>query len=75
MAVLFVAGNVIAVPASPLEGCTTIAATLANNFAEADGLQRAALFALGLILLTMAFAIQVAAQYYLTLTKAKRGER
>lgn len=75
MAVLFVAGNVMAVPHSPFDGCTTIAATLANNFAEADGLQRSALFALGLILLAMAFAIQALAQYYLRLTGAKRGEK
>lgn len=75
MAVLFVAGNVMAVPGSLFDGCTTIAATLANNFAEADGLQRSALFALGLILLAMAFAIQALAQYYLRLTGAKRGEK
>ncbi|MEG2062623.1 MAG: phosphate ABC transporter permease subunit PstC [Kiritimatiellia bacterium] len=75
MAVLFVAGNVMEVPHSLLDGCTTIAATLANNFAEADGLQRSALFALGLILLLMAFLIQVIAQYYLRMTQAGRGEK
>lgn len=75
MAVLFVAGNVMEAPGSLFDGCTTIAATLANNFAEADGLQRSALFALGLILLGMAFAIQVLAQYYLRMTGAKRGEK
>ena len=75
MAVLFVAGNIMKVPLGFLDGCTTIAATLANNFAEADGIQRSALFALGLILLVMAFAIQVLAQYYLRMTGAKRGEK
>lgn len=75
MAVLFVAGNVMRVPHALTDGCTTIAATLANNFAEADGLQRSALFALGLILLVMAFLIQLLAQYYLRMTGAKRGER
>ncbi len=75
MAVLFVAGNVMQVPTNLLSGCTTIAATLANNFAEADGIQRSVLFALGLILLVMAFAIQVLAQYYLRMTSAKRGEK
>lgn len=74
MAVLFVAGNVMEVPGSLLDGCTTIAATLANNFAEADGLQRSALFALGLVLLVMAFALQGVAQLYLRRTGAKRGE-
>ena len=75
MAVLFVAGNIMQVPVGFLDGYTTIAATLANNFAEADGIQRSALFALGLILLVMAFAIQVLAQYYLRMTGAKRGEK
>ena len=75
MAVLFVAGNIMKAPTGLLDGCTTIAATLANNFAEAEGVQRSALFALGLILLVMAFAIQVLAQYYLRMTSAKRGEK
>ena len=75
MAVLFVAGNIMKAPTGLLDGCTTIAATLANNFAEAEGIQRSALFALGLILLVMAFAIQVLAQYYLRMTSAKRGEK
>ena len=55
-------------------GATTIASTLANNFPEADGLQRSALFALGLVLLVMSFSIQILAQYYLHATSAKRGE-
>ena len=75
MAVLFVIGNMMEVPTALFDSGTTIAATLANNFAEADGLQRSALFALGLILLAMSFGIQVLAQYYLQLTSAKRGEK
>lgn len=75
MAVLFVCGNMMEVPEGLLGGCTTIAATLANNFAEAEGLQRSVLFALGLVLLAMAFSIQVLAQYYLRLTGARRGEK
>lgn len=75
MAVLFVIGNIMDVPAALFDSGTTIAATLANNFAEADGLQRSALFALGLVLLVMAFGIQVFAQYYLHLTSSKRGEK
>ena len=74
MAVLFVIGNLMDMPEDIFSGATTIAATLANNFAEADGLQRSALFALGLVLLLMSFAIQVAAQYYLHATSARRGE-
>ncbi|MGI5922474.1 MAG: phosphate ABC transporter permease subunit PstC [Lentisphaeria bacterium] len=74
MAVLFVIGNLMDMPEDIFSGATTIAATLANNFAEADGLQRSALFALGLVLLLMSFSIQVAAQYYLHATSARRGE-
>ncbi|HOG50389.1 MAG TPA: phosphate ABC transporter permease subunit PstC, partial [Lentisphaeria bacterium] len=72
MAVLFVIGNIMDMPENLLSGATTIASTLANNFPEADGLQRSALFALGLVLLTMSFGIQILAQYYLHATSAKR---
>ncbi len=74
MAVLFVIGNMMEVPDSLFSGGTTIAATLACNFAESDGLQRSSLFALGLILLLLCFGIQVLSQYYLRLTGARRGE-
>lgn len=75
MAVLFVIGNLTDVPAALFDSGTTIAATIANNFAEADGLLRSVLFALGLVLFAMSFAIQVFAQYYLHLTSVKRGEK
>lgn len=75
MAVLFVVGNLMDMPDNLFSSATTIAATLANQFAEADGLQKSALFALGLILLGMSFAIQLLAQYYLHATQSKRGER
>ncbi len=75
MAVLFVIGNIPALPDSVFAGGTTIAATLANSFAEADGLLRSSLFALALILLVMSFAIQVAAQGYLVAAAKYQGER
>ncbi len=75
MAVLFVIGNLCELPTGIFSGATTISATLANNFAEAEGLQRSALFALGLILLFISFGIQVAAQYYLNRTLRKNGVR
>lgn len=75
MAVLFVIGNIPAIPHSLFDSGTTISATLANNFAEADGLMRSVLFALGLLLLAMSFAVQLFAQYYLSATGAKRGEK
>ena len=62
MAVLFVCGGVSAIPTGLFDGCTTIAATLANDFAEADGLHKSALFGLGAILLTLEFAIQIVTQ-------------
>lgn len=74
MAVLFVIGNMLEMPAGLFSGGTTIAATIAANFAEAEGLQQSALFALGLILLCMSLGIQIIAQYYLNLTGARRGE-
>ena len=74
MAVLFVIGNVMEMPETSYSGATTIASAIANNFSEATGMQRSALFALGFILLAMSFGIQVLAQYYLHATGAKRGE-
>ena len=63
MAVLFVCGGVNALPTGLLDGCTTIAATLANDFAEADGLHKSALFGLGAVLLALEFGIQVITQF------------
>ena len=75
MAVLFVIGNLMEMPTNIFSSATTISATLANNFAEAGGLQQSALFALGLVLLAMSFGIQLLAQYYLHVTRAKRGAK
>ena len=63
MAVLFVCGGVNAIPTGLFDGCTTIAATLANDFAEAVDLHKSALFGLGSILLAFEFAIQGATQW------------
>lgn len=62
MAILFVCGGVTEIPTGLFEGCTTIAATLANDFAEADGLHKSALFGLGAILLVLEFGIQIITQ-------------
>ena len=58
MAVLFVIGNLVKLPDSIFDSAVTIPSMLANNFAEAEGLQKSALFALGLILFAMCFGIQ-----------------
>lgn len=75
MAVLFVIGNLMELPNGIFSCGTTIATTLANNFAEATGLQQSALFALGLILLLMSFSIQILTRYYLSLTSINHGEK
>ncbi len=74
MAVLFIIGNVVKVPQGIFDSGTTIAATLANNFAEADGTMKSVLFALGLILLALSFFVQMMAQIYLNRTRTRRGE-
>ncbi len=74
MAVLFVIGSFMGDVEGLFGSGTTIAATLASNFAESDGMQLSVLFALGLVLLVLSFSIQVISQYYLHLTSAKRGE-
>ncbi len=74
MAVCFVIGNMMDMPAGIFSSGTTIAATLASNFGEAEGMYYNVIVALGLILLVLSFAIQVGSQYYLHLTSAKRGE-
>ncbi len=71
MAVLFVCGGVSAIPGSILDGCTTIAATLANDFAEAEGIHKSALFAMGGVLLAVEFAIQIATNALLKERKTK----
>jgi phosphate transport system permease protein len=73
MAVLFVIGNSPKISTSLFESGSTISATLANNFAEADGIFKSALFELGLILLVISFLIQVAAQYWLNRVRKSAG--
>ncbi|MCF6174914.1 MAG: phosphate ABC transporter permease subunit PstC [Victivallaceae bacterium] len=75
MAVLFIIGNSQNLSYSLFSGGTTIAATLANNFAEADGIFMSSLFELGLILLAMSFCIQIVGQLWLNRVSRKMGER
>jgi phosphate transport system permease protein len=66
MAVTFVIGNANRIQASLLAPGTTISATLANQFAEAQGdLHVSALFALGLILFVITFLVLAAAKLML----------
>jgi len=73
MAILFVIGNTPQIKASLFSSGTTISSTLANNFAEADGLFQSVLFELGLILLIISFAIQVVAQMWLNKVRKSSG--
>lgn len=73
MAVLFIIGNAPYAGSSLFAPASTIASTLANSFAEADGIFRNVLFALGLILLVMSFGIQVMAQWWLNSVRKTQG--
>lgn len=75
MAVLFIIGNTMTIPKGIFGSGTTIAATLANHFAEADGLLKSVLFALGIILLVLSFTVQIITQYFLNRARVKRGEQ
>ncbi len=57
MAVTFVVGNSYHIKTSVLAPGTTISASLANEFAEADGLQLAALLANGFLLFVLTFSV------------------
>lgn len=74
MAVLFIIGSTHEISASLFKSGTTISATLANNFAEAEGgIFKNVLFELGLILLVISFLIQLIAQYWLNHVRKKTG--
>lgn len=73
MAVLFIIGNTQNLPKSIFGSGTTIAATLANNFGEAEGILRSSLFELGLILLLMSLGVQVLGQLWLNRISKQMG--
>jgi phosphate transport system permease protein len=57
MAVTFVVGNAYAIRSSIMAPGTTISASLANEFAEADGLQLSSLLANGFLLFVLTFSV------------------
>jgi len=74
MAVTFVIGNAHRVAASLFAPGTTISATIANEFTEADGeIYTSSLIALGLILFVMTFIILAAARYMLLRIERRAG--
>ena len=74
MAVTFVIGNAHRISASLFAPGTTISATIANEFTEADGeIYTSSLIALGLILFVMTFIILAAARYMLMRIERRAG--
>jgi len=74
MAVTFVIGNAHRISGSILAPGTTISATIANEFTEADGvLYTSSLIALGLILFLITFIVLAAARYMLMRINARVG--
>lgn len=74
MAVTFVIGNAHRISGSILAPGTTISATIANEFTEADGdLYTSSLIALGLILFVITFIVLAIARYLLMRIEKKAG--
>ncbi|PBC06102.1 phosphate ABC transporter permease subunit PstC [Mesorhizobium sp. WSM3860] len=74
MAVTFVIGNAHRISASLFAPGTTISATIANEFTEADGeLYTSSLVALGLILFIITFIILALARYMLLRIDSRTG--
>jgi phosphate transport system permease protein len=75
MAVTFVIGNAHNISASILAPGTTISATIANEFTEADGvLYTSSLIALGLILFMITFVVLAFARLMLMRLEGKAGK-
>jgi len=74
MAVTFVIGNAHRISGSILAPGTTISATIANEFTEADGvLYTSSLIELGLLLFLITFIVLAAARYMLMRLNARLG--
>lgn len=73
MAVAFVVGNTVRFSPSLLEPGTTIAALIANDFAEATETYRSALLLLGFVLFMVTFVVLAAARLMLSRLARKEG--
>jgi phosphate transport system permease protein len=73
MAVTFVVGNSYHISESILAPGSTIASSLANEFAEADGLQLSSLMALGFLLFVLTFSVIGVARLMLMRLQKKYG--
>jgi len=70
MAVAFLIGSIMSIPSSITDPTTSIPVLLANNFAEADGLEMSSMYYLALILFVVSFAIISVAKLYFLRNKA-----
>jgi phosphate transport system permease protein len=75
MAVAFVVGNTVRFSVSLLEPGTTIAALIANDFAEATDTYRSALLLLGFVLFIVTFFVLAAARLMLMQLARREGGR
>jgi phosphate transport system permease protein len=75
IAVVLVIGNVYGFPTSLLSGGTTISSWIVNEFPDAFGLQRSALFELGLVLFGVSIALNFGARLVLRRRREGRDER
>ena len=76
MAVTFVIGNSHRINSSLLAPSTTISASIANEFSEAVGdLYTSSLFALGLLLFVLTFAVIALARLLLMRLERSAGKR
>jgi phosphate transport system permease protein len=73
MAVTFVVGNAYHIQTSILAPGATISASLANEFAEADGLHLAALLGLGFLLFVLTFSVIGFARFMLLRLERRFG--
>ncbi|MBW8733818.1 MAG: phosphate ABC transporter permease subunit PstC [Asticcacaulis sp.] len=66
MAVTFIIGNSHKFPKSMFDSSSTLASTIANEFAESTDLHRSALIALGLVLFLITFSVLAIARWLLS---------
>lgn len=71
MAATMIIGNSNRLSVSILDPANTIASLIANQFAEADGLQVSALMYAGLVLMILTLIVNVLAEYIVNRVKAK----
>ncbi|HAC65882.1 MAG TPA: phosphate ABC transporter permease subunit PstC [Cyanothece sp. UBA12306] len=71
MAVTMIIGNANKISASLLEPANTISSLLANQFAEASGMQVSALMYAALVLMILTLIVNIAADYIVSQVRAK----